>query len=301
MSYDIRNYKEDYLEKHVEIGTEVYKKWTGQDQSSVDQLKQAYSGEGFDPSTKFYAFKGDKMVGFLTATIQPQEEDKPLTARMEFPVVLEGHEAAAKQLLDNAYDTLKTKGVTSVLSRASDKWGATKKFASELGYEEANTISRISVSSTEDITVDAETSDVEQFNLERDLESTLKTFAEFFNITDETQIENLRNQFKTLHEQVHEIHAQSIIRDGDQMVARQLMYSPKGNPENVIFGQPIAIGDNAKENTKKVIAKNIAIAKEKGLSTLTFSIFGALLEKEDDFSAMGFKFEESLTMYKKDL
>ncbi|MHA2251184.1 MAG: hypothetical protein ACXAD7_12545 [Candidatus Kariarchaeaceae archaeon] len=301
MPYDIRNYKEEYLEKHVEIGTAIYKKWTGQVQSSIEQLKQSYSGENFDPTTKFYAFKGDEMVGFLTASIQPKEDDQTLTARMEFPVVLEGHEVAANQLLRNAYDSLKSKGVKSVLSRASKKWGETMKFASELNYEKANTISKISVFNPQDIALNTDTSDVEQFDLERDLESTVKTFTKVFNISDETQIDNIRNQLKTLEEQVHKIHAQCIIREGDQMVARQLMYSPKSNPESVLLGQVIAIGEGMKEYTQKVIAKNIALAKEKGFSNLSFSISGALLEDEEELSDLGFKFEEDLIMYKKHL
>jgi hypothetical protein len=146
-----------------------------------------------------------------------------------------------------------------------------------------------------------DTSNVEQFNLERDLESTIKAFVEVFNITDETQIENLRNQLNTLEDLVDTIHAQSVIREGDKMAARQLMYSPKSSPEDVILGQVIAVGDNSEENTKKVIAKNIAIAKEKGLGKLTFSIFGNFLKQEEDLSAMGFTFEEDLTMFKKDL
>ena len=59
--------------------------------------------------------------------------------------------------------------------------------------------------------------------------------------------------------------------------------------------------DNADEIAKKLIAKNLSIAKEKGLSNIQFNIFGALLEKEDMFKSIGFNFKENLTMYKKDL
>ncbi|MHA2031877.1 MAG: hypothetical protein ACW99A_20485 [Candidatus Kariarchaeaceae archaeon] len=301
MSYEIRNYKEEYLEKHVEIGTAVYKDWIGQVQTTVDQLKQVYSGENFDPETKFYAFKDDKMVGFLTATVQPQEEDKPITARMEFPVVLEGYEEANNELFNVAYETLKNKGVTSILSRAGPKWGSTLKFVKEQGYTEENVISRSSIFDPNDISIEADTSKVEEFVSERDIEAALELFVEVFNINDDTQIENLRTQFATLEEQVAKIYAQSTIRDGDKMVGRQLMYAPLDDPDTAIMAQVIVVGDNVEENSRRLLARNLEIAKEHGVKRINFTIRDNILDREEEFTKLGFKFDENLKMYKKDL
>ena len=106
---------------------------------------------------------------------------------------------------------------------------------------------------------------------------------------------------KTLEDQVHTIHSQSMIRDGDKIVARQLMYSPKSDPESVLLVQVVALGDNAEENTSKIMAKNLSIASEKGLNNMIFSLNGGLLEQEEKFTKLGFSFKESLSMYKKDL
>ena len=66
MTYEIRTYSEEYLEKQVEIGSSILKNWLGAAQTPYDRLKAAYSKEGFDPSSKYYAFKDGEMVARLT-------------------------------------------------------------------------------------------------------------------------------------------------------------------------------------------------------------------------------------------
>ncbi|MCE7733651.1 MAG: hypothetical protein GPJ54_02155, partial [Candidatus Heimdallarchaeota archaeon] len=137
MTYVIKNYSEEYLQKQFEIGNSILSSWSGATQTSVENLKQVYSAENFDPETKLYAFKDDEMVGFITATIKPLKEgEENLRANMEFPIVLEGHEAAEDLLYSKAIEVLRSKGVKRVQSRATDLWGETKDKAKIYGYEQ---------------------------------------------------------------------------------------------------------------------------------------------------------------------
>ena len=42
MTYVIKNYSEEFLEKQVEIGTAVLENWSGSNQTGVEGLKQRY-------------------------------------------------------------------------------------------------------------------------------------------------------------------------------------------------------------------------------------------------------------------
>ena len=135
MSYTIKNYSEDYLEGQFEIGNAILSTWNGAAQSSVENLKQTYSQEGFDPEMKFYAFKGDEMVGFCTSSDIPnQSDDDPKKAFLEFPLVKKDHEDAAEQLFSTALGTLRDKGYKAVRSRAGEDWVGSSDYIDKYDY-----------------------------------------------------------------------------------------------------------------------------------------------------------------------
>ena len=123
------------MEKQVEIGSSILENWPGTGQTDVEGLKQRYAMDDFDPETKFYAFKDDEMVGFLTATIKANKEGEDiLRANMEFPIVLEGNEEAENILMEQAISVLKAKGVGRVQSRGSVLWGKTNEYVKAYEY-----------------------------------------------------------------------------------------------------------------------------------------------------------------------
>ena len=76
MTYKVRTFSEEFIDKQVEIGNKAYEGWIGAGQTSVNNLKNSYNSENnpnFDPETKFYVFKEDEMVGFLPANLQPKK------------------------------------------------------------------------------------------------------------------------------------------------------------------------------------------------------------------------------------
>lgn len=301
MSYRVEYYREEFLEMQEQIGNTVFEKWVGQRQTTADDLKKAYSGENFDPETKLYAFKDDKMVGFLTASILPHQEDQPKTARMEFPLVLEDYEDAVPLLLETAFDTLRRKHVSLVLSRAAPLWGKTVELANQWGYELNNVMSKVSTFDPREIEMNEDTSVVKQFDVESEIEAMLEFFVKIYDMTDDSQIQNIKNQILNLDNLVGELYAQSIIKDSERITTRQIMYKQQ-NDDRVILGQPLALGDNVQELKLKVLAHNIAIAKEHNIERLEFAIFGQDLDEEaEKYQKVGLSFKDNLVMYKKTL
>ena len=72
--YIIKSYKEGFEEEQEEVGVKVAQDWINAHQTPADRLKEVYSQPEFDPETRHYCFKGDKMVGFLTSKVLKEEE-----------------------------------------------------------------------------------------------------------------------------------------------------------------------------------------------------------------------------------
>ena len=157
MDYVFSYYKEEYLSRHYEIGNHYLSKWLGAQQSDVETLRKAYSKEGFDKESKFYALYNGKVVGFITSGLQ-QFDDKLQAAFMEFPLIETQHQDVEEQLIEFAYTTLRQKGVTKVISRASPRWGDTLKLVEKYGYEFRETLWKSARLNVTDFNLDIEVS-----------------------------------------------------------------------------------------------------------------------------------------------
>lgn len=64
--YEIRTYREEFLDDQVSIGSRIYDKWRMGGQTRRPQLEKAYRAEGFDPGTRLYGFRDGVMQGFMS-------------------------------------------------------------------------------------------------------------------------------------------------------------------------------------------------------------------------------------------
>jgi len=71
----IKTYQSQFIENQARVGEEITQSWSMYWQSGAEQLKLIYSDKCFDPSTRYYAFADDEMVGFLVAKIEMNETD----------------------------------------------------------------------------------------------------------------------------------------------------------------------------------------------------------------------------------
>ncbi|OLS22057.1 MAG: hypothetical protein HeimC2_31110 [Candidatus Heimdallarchaeota archaeon LC_2] len=297
MGYEIKFYSEDYLPKHVEIGESVYKYWKGGAQSSVFQLKKAYAD--IDPETKYYAFQGDRLVGFQTASILDMKESEPLTARLEFPFVEEGHEAAKDELFDFAVKTLKGKGVQLLRSRAGLDWGDTLKMAETRGYRHASTLTMAATVNTKDFDLAklASHEDVLEFNYERDIDALGKAFVKAFNLDSVDEIEGLLNQMKTLRDDYFYV-SHKIVKDGGEIVGRLLFYS-RNEEKYALTGSVVVLGDNADEIEEKMLAAGIRDCLRDGIESFQLTFNAKRKDKLEKYEKLGLEFYDSVSYWER--
>jgi len=182
MNYQFKHYSESYLEQQYEIGNNHLSTWLGAQQSPVNRLRDIYSQADFDPETKFYALNDTEVVGFITA-----KQIDGNSANMEFPLIKPGHEVVEEELMEFAFNALKTKDISKVISRVSPRWGTTSDYANKYGYTEKELMwknGRLMVSSYIQPSADIETTEVTESDY-KEIKSILIAFRE--NTEEEAQ------------------------------------------------------------------------------------------------------------------
>jgi len=129
MSISIDTYKPKYLPQQVELSEKIKQDWPLATQKSIEELRQVYQAEDFDPNLNFYALQDTKVVGYLTVT---KHDD---IAEMEFPIVLDHNTEIGCQLFDYVLDQLKELGISQIQASASSVWGKTEVYAVGYGFQ----------------------------------------------------------------------------------------------------------------------------------------------------------------------
>jgi hypothetical protein len=114
--YKIKHYQKGFEDEQARVGMEVAKSFEIPHQTPAERLRERYSQDDFDPETRLYAFKGDKVIGFLTSRVLEEGEDNIKTASLTPPTVLSEHKKAEELLFNKAIDILKNKGVEKIQS-----------------------------------------------------------------------------------------------------------------------------------------------------------------------------------------
>ncbi len=286
MSYEIRTYQESFLDDQERIGKSVYANYLVGAQTPAKQLRIAYSKEGFDPSTKFYAFDGDTMVGFCTGGIQERKEGEPLSARLEFPFVSEGHEAARDQLYNHAIGVLKSRGVEKVIVRAGRDWGYTLDYALSEGYQQSSVIIRAMTVNPQELTDDyfEGVSEVTDFD-PADLDALTSAFQKAYNINDEDTLRGLRSSMETLADD-YDVVSHKVIKSGDEIVGRHLFYSRGGN-RAVLTGSFLLLGDDTEAMRMTLLKAGLKSVKDAGRTQVQITVGGNKPDEESKYADLG--------------
>ena len=128
--YVVKDYQKGFEQGQVQIGLDVAQNWIWPYAYHLEGLLKIHSQPDFDPQTRHYCFLDDKMVGYMFSLVQ-SGEGTSLTANLEFPRMMPGHEEAAELLMERAFETLKKKGVSRIDGRVTtmcpgDIWLAEK-------------------------------------------------------------------------------------------------------------------------------------------------------------------------------
>jgi hypothetical protein len=133
-SYEIRDYQKGFEADQSKIGQEVARNWIWPYAYNLEDLLKLHAQPDFDPGTRHYCFVNDRMVGYMFSIIQPAREGKAVTASLDFPRLLPGHEGAARLLLEKAFEILKGKGVAKVTGRVTTMVPRDIRLAEESGF-----------------------------------------------------------------------------------------------------------------------------------------------------------------------
>lgn len=265
--YIIKNYEDGFELEQEKVGVQVSQDWINAHQTPADRLKEVYSQPEFDPETRHYCFKGDKMVGFLTSKVLKEEEGEEKKASLVFPSVLSGHEEAVGLLYDAAIKTLKEKGVKIVEAYASALCGSQVELANKYDFnyvkDVENIVYSLKVSNIDD-TVD--TSKVRKFDMEKDVEKWLEIIKSLDNLDDE-RVEKIKNE---LVSEAENIVAHLIIEEENEIVGTFLIFrNPiKKNAANLA----LPYVTDAKY-LKMLVAKAAKIAAKSGIDYYLIWLF----------------------------
>ncbi len=287
--YTLKNYEKGIEEAQAELGTEVTKDWSFFGQSDAAALKNAYSREGFDPETRHYAFKDGKLVGFLVSRILPDTEDGIKRATFDFPFVRKGHEKAGELLYKRGIATLKEKGVKIADVRVLDGWKGTTEHAEKYGFKKGNLQFVRIKGSLSDIQPKDHTEKFENFDPERDKEQIMKLFTEQYDMTSEQAETNFDGIVNPPEGQ----YFQPILREGDKIIARGLLYIPD-DPKDATFR---LLSPNATQYFDAYLANIIPVAKGNGAENFELFLGGPTLEQLDLFKSYGFSVVDEAFTY----
>ncbi len=134
-------YDESKLDAQIELVQDVIKNWNWVIwYPNKESLKESYSREGFSPETRHYAYDGEKLVGFLSSTIERKIDDV-LFGSIHIPFIRKGYEYIEEELVKKAITTLQTKGAEAIRSFAMPGWGNTIQILEKCGFKEKKLLS----------------------------------------------------------------------------------------------------------------------------------------------------------------
>ena len=293
--YEIKPYDESYIEKQVEIGNYFAQKWITYGQSSVEQVKELYSRDNFDPETRLYCFKGEEMVGYIGATIQDLEEEKIKRAQTRLAFVLPGHEEAFGLLCNKLFEVLKEKEVSEIQTPQTKFLDNYIELAEDYGFSKLRTVNEIFIgkpAKMANMDLDVE---VSEYNHETDAEELKEMFFKAYENFGREGIENYVNR---MAENENLYTRRSIKKDG-----KLAAFCNAGRMLNEGYGQIQTLIGIDREHKKYAIL-DVMNKIEKKVDNVVVYLNPANpleLEEAEDFVSLGFEKVAATDIYEKKL
>ena len=289
--YVIKQYEEGFIEEQVKVGNIAVQNWKYFGQTPAEQLKEVYSREDFDPETRLYCFKDEKMVGFLTARVVENEDDK--FGFLRLPFALPDHEEVSELLFNKIVEVFKNKDISNIRADAAEPWGNTLDLVKKWNFKEREVnfyTYELDMKDLKDFGVD-ETIEVADFDYDRDLEQMVEIFMKEFGYNEDAAKRN----FETI-KAFDGVIAHLVVRDNDKISGRALAYLTD-DPKLAINGYIYGEGETQKALQKAVFEKT----KEKGVERMQM-FFNALNEGIiPTYEQFGFKLACKGITFEKDI
>lgn len=138
---EFKNYNESLLDDQIDLVKDVIQNWDWVIwYPNKESLQESYSREGFSSETRHYAYDGEKLVGFLSSTIERKIDDV-LFGSIHIPFIRKDYEHVEEELVKKAINTLQTKGAEAIRSFAMPSWGNTIQILEKHGFKEKKLLS----------------------------------------------------------------------------------------------------------------------------------------------------------------
>ncbi len=308
MKYEIKSYREEFLDDQVRIGSAIFNKWLFGGQTPKEQLKQQYAKPDFDPETRLYAFHEGKMVGFITTSVFEEEGVKK--ALFEFPFVEEDHEEAEKVLIDHAIKVLMGKEALILRTRAGEYWGKRKQMAEEYGFTHASDLLRASQKRLDEIDSSKLLNpvDVKPYDPKTDADKLVKLVMKQYNAPEENakpvveryedwKIGEVKSPFGFPQKLVSHV----IIVEGEEIAGRALGIQSEQYGQNTVQLAALYVKDNNENIRGQLLAAVIRDSKKMGFEELIIHTGPWIGEKDESYTPHGFEFSSKVAYYEKEI
>ena len=292
-------YKISIFEKGIEVaqaalGFEVTRDWIDFRQTPAEGIKRYYSAPDFDPELRLYAFKGDKLVGFMTSRILSESKTDILQVQHDFPIVLTGFEEVSELLYKKAVDTWRAKSVKVVEARVGTNWLGTMEQAEKYGYRKKKQLF-IHIQLSIDKAKPKKISDKNfvDYDPVKDREQLIELYKKNYNWSEEQAITN----FESIMDPQEGFIFQPVLREGDKIISRGLLQITD-DLEYALF-RPLR--PDSEKYFDDYLAYIIDKAKSKNVKIFQFFLGGSALSELDFWKSYGFEVKGELFLYEKEI
>ncbi|MFX1250583.1 MAG: GNAT family N-acetyltransferase [Promethearchaeota archaeon] len=287
-----KHYEKGFEIEQERINMTVAKNWSYPRVITVDQLREKYYKDDFDPQTVLYCFDDNNdMIGFVTSQIL-QKENEIVRARLSFPIVLPGYEDAIELLFERAIKVLKDKNIQIVHS-SFGLWGGSNEWAEKWGYKRIDEIGVLYGLDVNSNTFNEETEDVISFDPETDLDDCVNLFVTEYNLPED-DVRNFTRYIFTNEDTL----AYFVLREKGEIVATGAIMK---NRIVSTIGLLSAVHDKGINYLRKLLSKLINVAKGQGIEKI-FMFFTHLPPDHpiiEKYITLGFTFLGSNVNYEK--
>lgn len=293
LTYEIKTYQEEFLEDQYEVGKEAIKDWLFEAQTPVKSLRETYSQPDFDPTTRFYAFKDDKMIGYVLTRVLGEIEGV-MKADLSYPRVLPGYKDAFNILYEKAIEELKKRDVKVVRAISSKQWPNTVEAFEKLGFKYIAEVYRIFNLEPSKFTIDGklDMTGVSEFSPETDFDEVVEFFVRTRGMDDD-RAQHVLDIIVNVYPE--EFFAHILLRRNNQIVSRAVCTRMSDDTGNFYF-----FGDEDYFD-KPIITKMVEVLKEKGIENVNAFLTKDTLTQEGNHLKLGFINHGEVSRYEKEI
>ncbi len=247
--YEHKTYESEMLKSTHDFITMITKDWDNWQYPSYEILKENYeSRPNFTPETRHYAFKDEKMVGFLASAKEREIEGKTYGS-IQRPFILDDNPEIEKFLMEKAVGALKEKGVNIIRTNYRKGWGDMG-FMKRNKYSDGEVYFKAARIPFKNFNVSGISEEVRELDLVEDKQALIKAFQTEMPQTAEeigTIIDNWKDATTIL--------TNAIIREGDEIIAHSMVtQNPNNKNANMTH---ISIYKEGKEELREHVFKYI--------------------------------------------